>query len=192
VPTTRPYTGETLSLTEADHDYFLERFEIEACKHGIQVSSDGRYVLPVRDLYNRKRGIILRQPWSGCFRGPVYGKPKSDIYMHEEGPAQSWHGVPGRGQTVVIVEDSLSAMKIAENTERAAVALLGTNLNAERVREIASIKPSEVLIALDYDATAKAFAMARKWGLAFPSTRVILLSQDIKDTPRSRLRGILS
>jgi DNA primase len=67
-----------------------------------------------------------------------------------------------------------------------AVAILGTGVNAEKIAEIQK-KSTHVLIALDADATGQAFAMARKWGNAFDTCRVIVLSKDIKDSSDEEL-----
>ena len=62
---------------------------------------------------------------------------------------------------------------------------MGSGLNAERVRDISLARPREVVIALDEDATGNAFAIAKKWGMAWNRTRVAILEKDIKDTPAS-------
>jgi orotidine-5'-phosphate decarboxylase len=47
-----------------------------------------------------------------------------------------------------------------------------------------------LIIALDADATGNAFALARKWGRAFDSCKVLVLKQDIKDMPLSDLTSL--
>jgi DNA primase len=93
----------------------------------------------------------------------------------------------------VLVEDSLSAMRLVEfDSSLRTVAILGTGVNAEKVREIqrASVDYDEVMIALDADATGQAFTMARKWGNAFRKCRVIVLSKDIKDSSDEELASL--
>jgi DNA primase len=80
---------------------------------------------------------------------------------------------------VVLVEDQISAVRAAYDGFHA-VALLGTNLDQEVVRAISMLK-RPVVIALDADATDKAFKLAKDWGMAFKSCRVAVLPCDLKD-----------
>jgi DNA primase len=72
-----------------------------------------------------------------------------------------------------------------------AVALLGTGLNADKVREIQQVAQHlPVYIALDADATSQAFVLARKWGSAFMSCRVVVLDKDIKDMSDDEIKAL--
>jgi DNA primase len=90
----------------------------------------------------------------------------------------------------VLVEDQLSAISAQQGGVNA-VALLGTHLNNDKVWEISQWQPSQVIIALDADATDQAFKLARKWGLAFPKTRVAILARDLKEEKTDDIRYIL-
>ena len=97
-------------------------------------------------------------------------------------PMLSWY--PGAGEKrrpgVVIVEDQLSAMKVATRGIDS-VALLGTHMNHQMVREMQRYGQSPYLLALDEDATERAFKLARTWGMGFSNFRVVVLYQDLKD-----------
>lgn len=190
----RPYNESLLPLGAEDYKYFWNRFGlvIEPVVHNIRLTREGRYAFPIRDFRGYERGVLVRDPvWKGppeAPRSPV-GGAKALTYMHTEGPVQSWHTVPEE-RRLVLVEDIVSAM-CAQQEGLSALALLGTHLNNDKVREIGLWGPSEVIIALDADATAEAFKLARKWGLAFPKTRVCILAEDLKDTPQEDICYVL-
>ena len=184
-----PYTREWDHLTVEDRNYFLERFGV--IPEGARVTSDGcRYLLPVFTPQQWVRGWVAREPWDDW--APLSGTgsgPKALLYMHQEGPTQSWYGDFERSR-VVLVEDQMSGYCVAEAGERSC-ALMGISLDNDKVREIAMQRPQEVIIALDADATEQAFRLARKWGLAFRKTRVAVLEQDLKDTPIDDIPEVL-
>ena len=66
--------------------------------------------------------------------------------------------------TVVLVEDTISAIRIAQHIP--SVALLGTHMTQGMVNELRQIWP-RVIIALDPDATGKALKMQQKFGSFF-------------------------
>ena len=196
-PELREYTGEARPLESKDRRYFWERFELLPATliNNIFVTGRDEYVMPYRSPLGRTRGYVVRQPtWKGEPQPVRHGRPDSPNmpktlkFRHTLEPALAWYvataDVRGDGDpdTVVIVEDTISAMKVAQEC-CTAVALLGTGLNEEKVRDIAQRRPKQVIIALDPDATGQAFRHARKWGMAFEKCRVALLERDPKDTP---------
>lgn len=196
----RVYRGELLPLEPADHAYFLERFNLdtEELPDGLlNVNERGEYVMAIRDPLGRDRGYVVRRGgWTGSPPGPRPRKtdgPKSLIFLNDpRNVAQAWMLPAGFwDKRILLVEDTLSAI-VASRYGWKAVALLGVDLNAERVREIAMERPTEVVIALDRDATRAAFGLARKWGLAFNKVRVMPLLNDIKDTDPETLRELLA
>jgi hypothetical protein len=199
----QPYRGELLPLESKDTAFFLSRYELptSAILERIKRNERDEYVLPIV-WQGKERGFNVRQPWDGAPRKGRAGVPKSKVWMHSIKPVQSlyttdWADTPGQfgdysyQRPLVIVEDQLSAIKASAANIAYAVALIGTHLNPERVREIALLRPDEVIIALDADATATAFDHARKYGLAFRKTRVAILEQDIKDTPMKDIARVL-
>lgn len=184
----RPFTGSRHCLTVDDVEYFAERFGIDelTVTSYIGVTDRNEYLLDIIDPYERTRGYIVRQPtWGGQPQPPRSGSvdpsmPKALTYMHADGPCMGWYAGVGRPRTVALVEDQLSAMR-AMQAGVTGVALLGTHVDAGKAREVAQFRPTEVIVALDADATAQAFQIARKWGLAWPRCRVALLERDLKD-----------
>lgn len=203
-----PYDGETLQLTIADEVYFDKAYELErrVAVRYIRRSLDGRYALPVFGPAGLERGIILRQPWPGApITRPEYpaGQPKAVAYWHAHGPRQAIYEHPTqrpRVRRLLLVEDQLSALKALESgLFRHTVALLGTGGSVklgslggtDAIRELSMLRPQEVIVAFDKDATERGFKWARKWGLAFPKVRVAMLERDIKDTPLSDIADAL-
>jgi hypothetical protein len=200
----KPYLGTFEELTDVDRSYFVSRFDVQPqYQLGLGVNSDGYYVQAVLAPNGMHRGYAVRYGcWSGtpeCRRGMRSTGPKTSVFMNSpDAPTQSWylpipyeHSLRVMGANhVVLVEDCISAMKVAQ-AGYTGVALLGVGLDANKVREIAMQKPTEVMIALDADATDIAFKMARQWGLAFPKTRVIVLEHDLKDMSRGEVKELL-
>lgn len=175
----KPYSKPFLPLDEWDYDYFRKRFDHEPSD--IKVSEDDRYLLPVYSPNQYIRGWVAREPWDNwCPRKGTGQGPKAILYMHANGPTQSWYTAWSLSKKLVLVEDQMSAC-VVQQSGVSACALMGTQLDNDKVREIANERPEEVIIALDADATEQSFRLARKWGLAFTKTRVAILKRDLKD-----------
>jgi len=200
----RPYTGETLRLDATDLAFFRYKYQIcaRASERCISVdAASNRYVLPFGGPDGYKlRGHILRMPWDGSPRRVTGDYMKADTFkINPHDPLLAWYtpDVPLRsGQEAVLVEDQLSAIKLLDRGIPA-IACLGKPVSTKyssdgnsRVHELARHSPW-LVVALDADATADAFAFVRQWGPAFKSIRVAILQQDIKDTPIEDIRGVL-
>jgi len=183
----RVYTKETRLLDPAEERFFARRFGLvdPVYRNYITRSEDG-FVFPIRSPDSGRRGVVVRRrPWSGFVTPPLpmaTSGPKTLTYPETHtGPLLAWFGERAGPSPVVIVEDALSALCVAQ-AGMLAVALLGTNLNHERVGEIVrTARDRKVILALDPDATDKAFEHGRNWGMAFDSFRVALLHDDLKD-----------
>lgn len=174
----RPYTGKFHPLSGSQREFLLERFPLSKMPKGTVSSGDGRFIFPILNPSGYERGYLLRN-WPEAQLSDWDG-PKAMTHMHAEGPVMSWHRGDGPVEQLVLVEDMLSAY-CAQQAGLSACALLGVNLDNDKVREIACQRPREVIIALDADATEQSFRLARKWGLAFQKTRVAVLERDLKD-----------
>jgi hypothetical protein len=197
-----PYTGPILPLTEEDREYFRRKYEIGSGYAAGFINRAGlpRYILPILAPNGAVRGHVLRTGWEGSPIAPPYPVYKKALtYMCAAQPVQSVYltsydddrrvGIP-----LVLVEDQLSAIKL-HSAGYNAVALLGVpndgSIGADRVREIARLPCSEVIVALDADATENAFQFVRKYGMAFKKIRVAILEKDIKDTPKACFHEVL-
>jgi hypothetical protein len=197
-----PYRGEFRPLKSKDYEYFADRFDLSPAYVGFAgVNESNHYVLEIKTMDGYVRGYVVRRGcWSGdkprCPRTASIGGPKSRAYSNNPDDVMlSWHKPidDGRWATerrIVVVEDQISAAKVAQ-AGQVGVALTGSYLGEDKVKEIASWLPSEVTIALDADATGEAYKFARKWGLAFRKTRVLQLTKDIKDLKRDDVEELL-
>jgi hypothetical protein len=181
-----PYWGEFRPIGDKDRAYFAERFDLGASDMDfVGVNESGYYVLEIKTMDGYVRGYVVRRGcWSGhpaCPRRIAASGPKSAAYLNSPDDISiSWHRRAGADSELVIVEDQISAAKVAQAGHIGA-ALTGSYLSEDKVIEIAKAKPTRVTIALDQDATGTAFSAARRWGLAFPAIRVLPLARDIKD-----------
>lgn len=196
----KPYTGQLSRLTKEDAEFFATHYGIENPGRLIQ-RGEGRYVMPILGPMQELRGRVARTPWkdSPLSLEPHAKYPKAVTYLERIGPVQSFYVSAPVYPVVVLVEDQLSAMKLAE-MGYTAVAMLGTpnsehpdNYSGQdRVAEIAQFAAGRtVIVALDADMTAQSFLFARKWKDAFSSVRVAILNADIKDTSRDEIPAIL-
>ena len=192
------YTGPLSPLTDADNEFFQTRYGIVVPR--IWRGDYGMYAMPIMPPTGaERRGVVLRRPWEGSplYTGTAGGK-KALTYQEKRGPLQAFYRAHGGAlyKPLVVVEDQLSAMKVAEVGFHA-VALLGVpgetgELGADRVRELSTFQCDEVIMALDADATARALLFARKWGYSFKKLRVAILPErDLKDTPKAEISEIL-
>jgi DNA primase len=101
-------------------------------------------------------------------------KPKWRRYGNSKYPY-----ICGRGDIAFIVEDCPSACSMAGIGQ--GIALMGTTLLDEHVDVIKKYK--KVFVALDKDATSKAYIMMRKLRNYVP-TKLIVLNKDLKDMER--------
>jgi hypothetical protein len=183
----RPLTADLHMLSEREVAWFKDRFHISDESITSIRRTAHRYALPIYAPDTSIRGWITRRPWEGSpadteeARRDSYWDIKALTYMENLDPVMSWYGIGEIDSPTVLVEDPISAMRLVGfKPAYRAVAILGTGINAGKIAELQRNNHS-IVIALDADATGQAFAMARKWGQAFDSTRVVVLSRDIKD-----------
>lgn len=200
-PVNRPFTGDVFPLNEQETQFFMDTFGLDY----LRVSADLRrtdhygrfhYVLPIHGPYELWRGHQLRQPhWYGVEHIPHSEEydpnyPKASTYKNKyTDPVISWAATKaqrseilyGERMHVVLVEDYLSAMRVSCPEQRVVgVALNGTQLNYEGVKEIKKINPLAVSIWLDPGAEHAAYRILKEWGLTFNYTNVIV-SEYMKD-----------
>ena len=176
------FTGTVHDLTQEQH-YILEAVygfsdHDIACARIKYCPERGRYVLPVLDPYGVQRGVVVRR-----VGGKDDGWPKAISYQDTiDSLLCSWYYATGdtRFQTIVLVEDIFSAMRVAR-VGAVGVALLGTHLTVEVLAEIAAQMPTRVIVALDRDATAQAIKHVRAHALVLPNIRYAVLGKDLKD-----------
>lgn len=183
----KPYSKSTAALGPEVLEFLNNRFELNEeviSKAGWRLGlDDGRVIMPVRNRRGYDIGVTARS------YDPKITK-KSIAYPNgNDEPWMAWYNFRG-GKTVVLVEDQVSAVKIAQFAP--SVALLGTGLNDEKVVELAS-SFANVILWLDADAIATAFSHQKKYKLMFGNFYVFSGSKtDPKDTSIEVIKSILS
>ena len=89
-----------------------------------------------------------------------------------------------------LVEDMPSAIRLSEYVPTAA--LLGTYIDREEAARHAKMGIRRLYIALDEDATNKAYHYAEKLSTLFYTVTVIKLDKDIKNCSNTEIEGILN
>lgn len=161
-------------------EYLRNRYRITA-RHAAKYDLgwyEGRLSVPVRNYQGEILGVNLRS-----LSGEV---PKSKL--HSEKGALSWF-VNHTSPDIIIVEDQFSAMRASDYST--SVALLGTNLNEERVSEIKQVARGTVYLALDADAWDKAVKYVLQYRSWLP-LRLLKLTKDIKDMTDEELASFMS
>lgn len=90
--------------------------------------------------------------------------------------------------TVVVVEDVISAIAVANATPYCGAALLGTNLFTGVPSLFSGFQKG--VVALDYDASAKAVGLVKKLNWYLP-TRCVIIKEDLKHYSDEKIRGVL-
>lgn len=188
-----PYYHPTCLIDEVDMEYFEDRFQVRLGDHPAdaaywcKLADDGRYVFPMWGPRDEYRGCVLRRPvWSGepepVRRDTAYGAKAMVHWEKNVAVRLAWYHSTDES-TVVLVEDQVSAMRIASSGVTS-VAILGTNFYSDFVRDFNNWHRGEfdAIIALDPDAATKALKLARTWGPTFHRPpRVAMLKHDPKD-----------
>lgn len=145
-----------------------------------------RLVMPVLSAVGSHRGIVTKAFDSGEV-------PKSLNYKEVDDNWMAWYLRPevaiqnteGKCNTVVLVEDMVSALKASRFYPTAA--LLGTFINPSMLLEILSVSDN-IVICLDKDATQKAYEYSEQFAV-YGNFRTVPLSKgiDIKDMNEEEL-----
>ena len=183
-PKGRVYRGALHQLTEADVDYFVERFKLARGQAvHMRRTDDGRYALRVYDRTGNTAGWVIRQPWPAA---PIESQrpdaPKTINYL-DKGERHAWYGEE-RADLAILVEDQISALRLDNlyRGEHSVVALLGTRISANLVRDLAYVGVKQVIVALDPDAYSTSISLCSQLRGQF-EVSAARLDYDPKDYP---------
>lgn len=138
-----------------------------------------RVCFPIYGPDFKERGTSYRSYEAGV-------KPKAIIELRSEGDvACSWYKWLRASPTLILVEDQMSAIKLAPYVH--SMALLGTHLSDAKADEIVAGKYDKVLISLDNDATYTAIKMQLTHRNKIKNLYVAGLGKDIKDMSKGEL-----
>lgn len=182
IPTT-PITEAIAKLLSAS--YGLTGAAIEFAQLGWTGDHAGRYgrrvSFPIYGPDSRKRGTSYRS-----FQG---ADPKAIIDLQgEDSIAQCWYKMRRASSTLILVEDQLSALRLAPHVH--AVALLGTNVSDAKVAEYKQGKYTRVILSLDNDATYEAIKLTLRLRGSLP-INVMGLEKDIKNMSTDEFESYL-
>ena len=176
-PKKKPFTYGTTALPKAAIEMFRRKYDItedELEENGFKYSPEiGRVIMPVYNSYGYQVGCVARS-----YRKNFTGTKAINYF--DDGQSHL-HYVPqslSRGGTITCVEDIPSAIRIARFGR--ACAILGSWISYEGIVELGRLT-KDINIALDSDATAKAFKMRKKYSLYFRNFNIKILSKDPKD-----------
>lgn len=176
------FEGTTRALTDVELAAVQRKWGITDPKHWYWTEEyGGRLAFSVRSPKYTHRGWVLRDMGGNA-------KSKTLNYIMDIEESLSWYKKTGASATL-LVEDIPSACRASSYVT--AVALLGTNVSLSKATEIATYADHPIYIALDQDATDKAFEIAQRWGLLWDSVRVLPLKKDIKDMEEDELCHLL-
>lgn len=174
------FDWETRSLTASEAAWLMKFYHFDAndiLRAGIKYApKQQRYILPVRDRLGVTTGVVARTITDNGAKALTF-KLRDVKLVH-----WSYPYVPMARTPVVIVEDIYSAMRVSR-IDRTGMALLGTSISDEAIKQLTAGMPTQVIVALDKDATQKAYEMAWELRTLFPKARVAKLEQDIKNLP---------
>ena len=142
----------------------------------------GRIAMSIRGPKYTHRGWVLRD-----IRGVA--RTKAFTYLEENEESLSWYKTTKDAPTV-LVEDIPSAVRAYMNGVNA-VALLGTAIGLDKAMEIAEYATRPIIVALDQDATAKAFKHVERYNLLWDNPQVLVLHKDLKDMTAEELEELL-
>ena len=148
----------------------------------------GRVAMSVRAPRVLSGADSLHRGWVLRSMAKVEG-PKALTYIRDGQLGLSWYKTAPHSGTV-LVEDIPSAVRAS--TYMNSVALLGTGVGIDRAEEIAEYATRPLYLALDQDATALAFKIARRYALLWGDVQVIPLRQDIKNMEEQDICALLS
>lgn len=184
-PKAKPYTRDTVPLPPEQQGWLstqfhisLQMLELEGWKWNDETQ---RVIIPIRDIRMAELGHNARY-WpelDGLRLGNV--GPKSITYWNDLDCVKYHMPIrEQRGDTLTLVEDQPSAVRLAQDTD--ALALLGTHVTNQLAATIQSMRYSRIVLVLDNDATLKALKIKQQLGLFFNRFDVVPLEgPDIKD-----------
>ena len=178
-------------LTREMIEFFMINFFITEGgikRNNIRYNSDlDSFAFPIYDPLGKEIGIVDRS-YSGR-------SPKSIQYWHSNSLELTLHfpvsGIKSNNPTdcVYLVEDHLSAIRLADYTHVAA--LCGSYISAKNALSLSKMYDSIVLM-LDNDATDKAIKQKIKYQHMFSRFDVRFLSKDIKNMRPLELKRYMS
>lgn len=189
----RYYTRPYRPLTQVQHDFFYAKFGIDPVEIAGYSAETDRFIFPVF-------GDGLGFEYRGCMARSFSGEqPKSLTYNEQPDKPFIHFAYPNSlpdARAVVVVEDWLSAEKVAQSDEVVAVALNGTRITQEMISEISTVAQRPpgrpTYLALDKDAFCKSVKYVHRYREQFPGGLYVwALSRDLKYEAGEAIRAAI-
>lgn len=157
-----------------------------------------RTVWEVRSPTGTIRGYELRSHRDEDRPKTIHYRHKADAWAGyvglRGGREQVWDDVgggghSGRNQTLILVEDLISAHKVSQVYP--ACSIMGSHLNIELIVDITRVNDERLILCLDKDATQKAIGFQRRYAFLCPNLRVVPLERDLKYECPEKIREII-
>lgn len=190
----KPYerAGYFKAATAQDRLFFYRAWGVDITGERIYITEDDEYAFAILGPKGNRKGWHIRQPrWklTRCHRLGAPG-PKGMTYMDKKGTSKlAWFNNSDNRDTLILVEDLVSAMKVSKY--RPCAALLGASLTKSSVQEIRDSGVTKVVVWLDPDAKSSGLEILTKHGLSLPNVMAISTEDDPKDTPDIVIEAIL-
>lgn len=173
-----------IALTEDQTDYFSDEYGVDSVRNNL-------YYVPTQDAFAFKikassgGGIGWQLRW---FDGR---KPKCKSYPEVRTmPFMGWWGHTSQ-KGLVVVEDPLSAMKVASVGGTHSVALLGTHMSHEHAYCIRE-HSAHLILALDKGTLDLALSYRDKFADLFEKITIWTLDKDLKYVTRERISAAIA
>lgn len=173
----KTFSYDTVELPDELVEMFYVRYSItkdELIQNGFSYAPElDRVIMPIYNYLGYEIGQVARSydpDITGSKAINYFSDGKSHLHYVPQGMY--------RNGAIVCVEDIPSSLRCARFGR--AIAILGSYISHENILELAE-HTGEVIIALDPDATNKAFKMRNKYRAYFRNFSIRVLSKDPKD-----------
>ena len=191
-PTLNPYLGKTVSLPDSVVEWLYKKYELNAaCVAAQGWTYDERHhriIMPINSYFGYTYGIVAKKlplsPYKGA-KALNYFDKSEPVKLAYSRTTKEWIG---RQDSIVLVEDIISATKVGKYMNCAA--LLGTNLTHKQIAFL-SAHYKEVVMMLDPDAIGKSLLYQKQYGSLFDAFKIVELKADPKDSTHEILANAL-
>lgn len=154
------------------------------------IRSKHRLYMPVYNIQGYEIGSVSKSLPVWTDKDTPDGGPKILTYYNVNDSRLHFPLGEMVGGTCIVVEDILSANTIENVLNVNACALLGTEMSSDKAAVLGK-HFTNIVLALDPDATDKAIKMLHKYALYWGTSRVCALPKDPKDMTEQELKEIL-
>ena len=199
--TTKNYQPTPTKLTLPAKNWLKRKFnfsEGQLAYAQVQMLNDGRIVYPIFASNRARRGYVLRRYHNKPLTGDPTIHPTSipkamNLLSRPDSVVMSWYfkdkGAGRSADTLIITEDIPSSVRCIDHCD--SVALLGTVLSEDKIKEIRKLKYKHIYLCLDADANKKIVrSIAKHRALLDMKTK--FLPKDLKDMSTEELHEFMA